>query len=79
LSEVRRVLKKGGQLLMLEHVRSNNKILGRLMDKLNPLVSRLGVGNINRDTVQHLRQAGFKIKEERNVAYDVVKAIVASK
>ena len=79
LSEVRRVLKKGGQLLMLEHVRSNNKMLGRLMDKLNPLVSRLGVGNINRDTVQHLRQAGFKIKEERNVAYDVVKAIVASK
>ena len=79
LSEVRRVLKKGGQLLMLEHVRSNNKMLGRLMDKLNPLVSRLGVGNINRDTVQYLRQAGFKIEQEDNVAYDVVKAIVASK
>ena len=79
LSEVRRVLKKGGQLLMLEHVRSNNKMLGRLMDKLNPLASRLGVGNINRDTVQHLRQTGFKIEEERNIAYDVVKAIVASK
>jgi len=79
LSEVHRVLKKGGQLLMLEHVRSNNKMLGRLMDILNPLVSRLGVGNINRDTVQHLRQAGFEIEEERNVAYDVVKAIVASK
>ena len=79
LSEVHRVLKNEGQLLMLEHVRSNNKMLGRLMDKLNPLVSRLGVGNINRDTVQHLRQAGFKIEEERNIAYDVVKAIVASK
>jgi ubiquinone/menaquinone biosynthesis C-methylase UbiE len=79
LSEVRRVLKKGGQLLMLEHVRSKNKMLGRLMDKLNPLVSRLGVGNINRDTVQYLRQAGFKIEEESNIAYDVVKAVVASK
>jgi len=40
VSEVRRVLKKGGQLLMLEHMRSNNKMLGCLMDKLNPLVSR---------------------------------------
>jgi len=79
LREVRRVLKKGGQLLMLEHVRSNNKMLGYLMDRLNPLASRLGVGNINRDTVRYLRQAGFKIEQEDNVAYDVVKAIVASK
>jgi ubiquinone/menaquinone biosynthesis C-methylase UbiE len=79
LSEVRRVLKKGGCLLMLEHVRSKNKMLGRLMDKLNPLVSRLGVGNMNRDTVQYLRQAGFKIEQEINISYDVVKAIVASK
>lgn len=79
LREVHRVLKKGGQLIMLEHVRSKNKMLGYLMDKLNPLASRLGVGNINRDTVQHLRQAGFKIEEKRNIAYDVVKAIVASK
>jgi ubiquinone/menaquinone biosynthesis C-methylase UbiE len=79
LSEVRRVLKKGGRLLMLEHVRSKNKMLGRLMDKLDPLVSKLGVGNINRDTVQYLRQAGFKIEEETNIAYDVIKTIVASK
>jgi len=79
LREVRRVLKKGGQLIMLEHVRSKNKMLGYLMDRLNPLVSRLGVGNINRDTVQYLRQAGFKVEQEINIAYDVVKAIVASK
>jgi len=79
LSEVRRVLKKDGQLLMLEHVRSKSRILGWLMDKLNPFVSRLGLGDINRDTVQYLRQAGFKIEKEQNIAYDVVKAIVASK
>jgi len=79
LSEVRRVLKRGGQLLMLEHVRSKNRILGWLMDKLNPFVSRLGFGHINRDTIQYLRRAGFKIEQEQNIAYDVVKAIVASK
>jgi len=77
LIEVRRVLKKEGKLLMLEHVKSENKALGYLMDKSNPLAARLGVGDINRDTLANLRKAGFKVKEERNLAYDVVKAIVA--
>lgn len=79
LSEVRRVLKSGGRLLMLEHVRSKNKVIGSLMDKLNLLVARPGVDNINRQTVEYLREAGFKIEQERNLAFDVVKAIVASK
>jgi len=79
LIEVRRVLKKDGQLLMLEHVKSKNKMLGYLMEKFNPLVIRLGVGNINRNTVENLRMAGFKIKQERNIGYDVVKVIVAVK
>jgi len=49
------------------------------MDKSNPLAARLGVGDINRDTLANLREAGFKIKEERNLAYDIVKAIVAAR
>lgn len=79
LTEVRRVLKKDGQLLMLEHVRSRNNMLGYMMDKINPIVAMLGVDNINRDTVENLRKAGFRVKRERNLAYDVVKAIVAVK
>jgi len=78
LTEVRRVLKKDGVLLMLEHVKSKNRILGFLMDRLNPLVARVGVDNINRDTVANLRKAGFKVLKERNIAYDVVKVIVAA-
>ena len=77
LIEVRRVLKKEGRLLMLEHVKSQSKALGYLMDKLNPLAARLEVGEINRDTLANLREAGFKIREERNLAYDVVKALFA--
>jgi len=77
LIEVCRVLKKEGKLLMLEHVKSENRTLGYLMDRSNPLAARLGVGDINRDTLANLRESGFKIKEERNLAYDVVKAIVA--
>lgn len=79
LSELHRVLKKGGQLLMLEHVRSESKTLGNLMDRLNPFVAKYGVDNINRDTVENLRKAGFKVLLEKNLVYDVVKAIVAVK
>jgi len=54
-------------------------MFGYLMDKLNPFVIRLGTGKIGRDTVENLRKAGVRVKQERNLAYDVVKAIVATK
>jgi len=79
LVELRRVLKKGGRLLMLEHVRSQGKRLGNLMDKINPFVAKYGIDNINRDTVENLRKAGFNVKRERNLVYDVVKTIAAVK
>ncbi len=79
LREIRRVLKKGGKLLMLEHVRSKNETIGHLMDRANPFVAKYGIDNINRDTVGNLRKAGFKILQDKNVAYDIVKTIVAVK
>jgi phosphatidylethanolamine/phosphatidyl-N-methylethanolamine N-methyltransferase len=46
LSELRRVLFPGGQLLLLEHVLSHRPLLGSLMDLLNPLVVRMMGVNI---------------------------------
>ena len=79
LSELHRVLRNGGKLLMVEHVRSRGRLLGGLMDRLNPFVSKYSVDNINRDTVDNLRKAGFRVEQDRNIVYDVVKAIVAVK
>lgn len=60
LKELYRVCKPGGQVLLLEHVRSSNPILGKLMDWLNPLVVRLVGANINRNTVKNVKACGFK-------------------
>lgn len=79
LLEIRRVLKRGGRLLMLEHVRSKNPALGYIMDRINPSVAKYGIDNINRDTVENLRKAGFKMVQDKNLAYDIVKALVAVK
>jgi len=79
LREIRRVLKKDGKLLMLEHVRSKNGTLGYIMDRISLFIFKYGIDNINRDTVENLRKAGFKMVQDKNLAYDVVKAIVAVK
>lgn len=59
LKELARVVRPGGSVLLMEHVRSKNLILGRLMDLLNPIVLRLMGPNINRDTVENVIQSGL--------------------
>jgi ubiquinone/menaquinone biosynthesis C-methylase UbiE len=62
LAEVRRVLRPGGRLLFLEHVRSDDERLARWQDRLNGLNRIVGHGcNCNRATVDAIRAAGFDI------------------
>ena len=77
LQEARRALQPNGRLLILEHVRSGLPVVGRGMDLLNPLTVRLQGVNVNRDTVDNVRRAGFRIVEVDNLFLDIVKLIVA--
>ena len=61
LGEVRRVLRPGGRLLFLEHVRSDDPALARFQDRLNRL-NRFLVGcECNRQTLRAIEAAGFTI------------------
>lgn len=75
LKEIKRVLKPGGKLIMLEHVRSKNFLLGFIMDILNPLVVRMIGANINRNTVDSVAKAGFRNSYVENRVGDVIKYI----
>ena len=79
LTEVRRVLKPGGRFLLLEHVRLKNRMLGWLMDRLNPLWVRLSGANINRDTVGNVAKAGFEVVAVDSHMGGLVKLIEARK
>lgn len=61
LAELRRVVRPGGQVLLLEHIRAPNPLLGRLMDALNPLVVSSVGANINRRTLENIRAAGLRL------------------
>jgi SAM-dependent methyltransferase len=70
LSELRRVLKPRGKLLMFEHVRSGNPLIAFEQDMMNLGMRFLG-SDVNRDTVAAVRDAGFAIDRIGSAYLDV--------
>jgi len=77
LQEIRRVCKPGGQILLLEHVRSDNPMLGKIMDILDPLTVRMMGPHINRRTVENVTAAGLHINSVENQKSKILKYIIA--
>jgi len=77
LRELRRVLKPGGRLLLLEHVLSERPWLRGLMRRLDPLPHHLWGAHLNRETVQNVRAAGFTEVRATDLSFDIVKRIEA--
>ena len=73
LSELQRVCKKDGQILLLEHVRSKKTVIGSFMDILNPVIVKMVGLNINRNTADNLKKAGLSIDTETDLMLDIVK------
>jgi ubiquinone/menaquinone biosynthesis C-methylase UbiE len=68
LGEIARVLRPGGQLLFIEHVRASSRFLAACQDYLlRPWRSFAGGCHCNRATVELMRACGFTIAAEDDV------------
>ncbi len=74
--EAKRVLKKGGKIILLEHVRPAG-LLGNIFDILDPIVSNIMGPHINKRTIESIKEAGLTIIKEENVFSDWVKLVIA--
>ena len=63
LRELRRVLRPGGQLLFIEHVRSGDPGLARFQDRMNWLNRLVVCCDCNRPTLDSIREAGFALTQ----------------
>ena len=76
LAELRRVLRPGGRLLVLEHVRGEGR-RARWQDRVTPLWRRVGAGcHPNRDTVAAIERAGFHLEHQERFDPPRVPAII---
>lgn len=77
LAEVRRVLRPGGALLFLEHVRSAEPHLADRQDRWRPVWRAIAGGcEPNRDTVTAIADAGFAVNELWHARMPAAPAIV---
>jgi SAM-dependent methyltransferase len=65
LEFIKKKLKNGGKLILLEHIRSKNSSIGLVQDLIAPIWKITADGcNLNRNTDQHIISLGFQKLEE---------------
>lgn len=68
LHEIARVLRPGGRLLFVEHVRAGSRLLAAIQDVMMPAWRGFAGGCVcNRSTLDVMRQAGFTVEASSKV------------
>jgi len=80
LRELGRVVKPGGYIYLVEHMRADVPWLGRLMDGFDWIVGHFSGERFARRTVENVRLAGLKVERVENlVPTGIVKLVVAGR
>ena len=75
-AEIKRVLRPGGQLLALEHVRPPNPVLGLMADVVDPLYHPIVGCRLNRRTPDLLLDAGYTVQVLSRTVLNAVVTLV---
>ncbi len=79
LLEISRVLKPGGRLLMMEHVRGRTPVSRRITDWLHPAWFAIQKEcHLNRDTETSLKKAGYRIESSSTHGRGMLQLLEAS-
>jgi ubiquinone/menaquinone biosynthesis C-methylase UbiE len=79
LAEAHRVLRPGGRLLLLEHVRSPSAPVRAVQRMLDPLAVRFAADHLVREPLEHVEAEGFEIERLERSKWGIVERVVARK
>jgi ubiquinone/menaquinone biosynthesis C-methylase UbiE len=79
VAEARRVLRPGGRILLLEHVRSPSHPIRILQRLLDPLSVRFAADHLTREPLEYVEDEGFEIERVERSKWGIVERLAARK
>jgi len=73
-AELRRVVRRGGKIVLLDHVRPNG-LMGPLFDLINLFTVPLFNDHMNRRTTELAKSAGLKVVEVKRKAWGIINLV----